>query len=275
MRKDTESPERRGVSLVGALLLGTVCASGAGAEQATPPGSPGTSAGELTLPATVSPPMSGPLLPPEPAAGLGRLSLVFGGNRRWCTFPDDRVIKPPDRLSGGKGGRDEVYVFGYKFVVSAVKRGAPDVPLMLFESPLYQTAAWRPAVKLGRGAPQAVPGPRILSEEEATHPTPRGPAASTLIPFWMEQQRCTTVPERFDFDLEAGTYDVYIAFDLLMRQKTWVHRMADYLTDIPVEAARSTRLEGLVNLGAGSEREVTLLHASLQPASEAHGAGGP
>jgi hypothetical protein len=219
--------------------------------------------------------MAVPFLPPEPPSGRGRLSLVFEGNRQWCTFPDDRVIKPPERPTTGKGSRDEVYVFGYKFVVAAVRRGAPDVPLMLFESPLYQTAAWRPAAKLGRGLPQGLSGPKILSEEEALRPAPRGPDPTTLVPYWMEQFRCITLPERFDFDLEPGTYDVYIAFDILLRQKIWVHRMADYLTDVPVEAARRTRLEGLVNLGAAREREVALLRAALQPAAETPGAGGP
>src|SRR5437773_1139599 len=35
-------------------------------------------------------------LPDEPAAGKGRLTLLFSGDHRWCTYPDDRPIKPPE-----------------------------------------------------------------------------------------------------------------------------------------------------------------------------------
>jgi hypothetical protein len=67
------------------------------------------------------------------------------------------------------------------------------------------------------------------------------------------------------FDLDPGTYDVYIAFDILNRENTWVHRSTGYLTDIPVEIARRTRLDGLINLGAGSERQVEIQGSAIEP----------
>lgn len=257
-----------------AAALAVICAAGPVAPRADTPPPAGPPPGPAP-PLTANAPIIAPALPPEPAAGKGRLSLRFGGNRQWCTFPDDRIVRPPARPSGRKGARSEVFTFGYKFIVSAVRRGAPETPLMLFESPLYKTASWRPAAKVGIGASQGVTGPRILSGEPGQKPAPPGPSASTLVPYWQEEFRCTTLAERFEFDLEPGTYDVYIAFDLLLRQGTWVHRMADYLTDVPLEAGRTTLLQGLVNLGAGSEREVALLRSTLGAADEPPGAGGP
>jgi len=63
----------------------------------------------------------------------------------------------------------------------------------------------------------------------------------------------------------TGTYDVYAAFDLLKGDGTWVHRTTGFVTDVRVEAARRTRLDGLINMGPGSERHVEFLGSSLEP----------
>jgi hypothetical protein len=191
---------------------------------------------------------------------------MIGGNRRWCTFPDDRVVRAPQK-PGTIQKRSEVFTFGYRFTVSAVKRGQADTPLMLFESPVFRTATWLPASKAGQSKKSGPRSPIVVSEEDRrvskqTEP-PKTP--ETLVPRWQEEYRCVTLPERMDFDLDPGTYDIYLAFDILNRENSWVHRSSGYLTDIPVEKARRTRLEGLVNLGAGFERQVEIQSSTIEP----------
>lgn len=255
----------------GALAAWAAPTSVESAPARTAPGAP-----EAPSPPPPRPPeILAPPMPPDPAQGKGRLALVIGGSRRWCTYPDDRLVKPPVK-PGSPLKRNEVYTFGYKFGVSAVKRGQADTPLVLFESPLFRTATWLPAYKLGQSRKTGPGGPIIGVEGEALprmKEIPKGPA--TLVPRWDEIYRCVTLPERLDFDLDPGTYDVYIAFDLLNREGGWVHRMTGHLTDVPVEAARRTRLDGIVGVAAGAERQVELLSATIEPPAGAAGASGP
>lgn len=252
-----------------ACLLGTVglptapdALAAAAVASATPvPG------GSDTPPPPASPAIVASPLPGSPAPDKGRLKLMFGGNRRWCTYPDDRVIRPPHK-PGTVEKKNEIFTFGYRFTVSALKRGQADTPLMLYESPVFRTAIWLEASKVGQGRKSGPSGPVILSEGE--RPKPKDPVTpGTLVPHWQEQYRCVTLPEEMDFDVDAGTYDVYLAFDLLNREGAWVHRSTGYLTDIPVENARSTRLEGRVNLGPGSERHVDIESSSIEPEAAA------
>ncbi len=233
--------------------------------------------------ANALPPESGfarivaPALPVRPEAGKGRLALLFSGERRWCTYPDDRLIKPlPEPREGREEKRkNEVFTFGYQFTIAAIKRGAPDKPLMLFESPFFQTASLRPAYKLGLNQPsrKVVVGPSVGMHPRVAKPgTVEEP--DTLVPYWEEQNRCVTLPERFDFDLEPGIYDVYVAFDVMNQARGWVHRTADYLTDVPVEEKRLTHLQGTATMNGPSGRDLSLQGASLQPADRETGADG-
>src|SRR5689334_13708929 len=56
-----------------------------------------------------------PVLAPRPAAGKGRLSLALEGNRRWCTYRDDRVARPPEMKNQRAGApppsHDEILTF--------------------------------------------------------------------------------------------------------------------------------------------------------------------
>jgi hypothetical protein len=258
--------------IAGGLLVGITLAPAVGGDAVVGPvatpsqeGPPPPQARPLEIPPQI--------LPSEPASGKGRLALTIGGNRRWCTYPDDRVVRPPEP-PGKFERRTEVFTFGYQFSVAAVKRGQADEPLMLFASPIYSTASWISASKIGRGQQKPPPGrPTIAPEGNTTSKSKEKPVGpDTPVPMWHEQNRCVTMPERMDFDLEPGTYDVYMAFDVLSRDSSWVHRSVGYLTEIPIEAARRTRLDGTVNLAGGSERQVELVTSVLEaeaPASPA------
>jgi len=204
-------------------------------------------------------------LPPSPPADKGRMSLVFEGNRRWCTYPDDRVIKPPSGLAsrGGRPDRNAVYTFGYQFTVAAVERARPDETLLLFESPVFRTAMFRQAAKLGKGKPKPQGGPVIMEPQEQVQVDTERIDPTTLIPWWREQYRCTTLPTAIDFDLDPGTYDVYMAFDILLRSGNWTHRTIGFGTDITVEAGRTTRVDARANMAAGARRELEILGAGF------------
>jgi hypothetical protein len=230
---------------------------------------------ETMVPPTATPPeIRAPGLPPMPAPGKGRLALHIDGNRRWCTFPDDRLVRP-EAKEGVVDKQNGIFTFGYKFTIAAVRRGDADTVVMLFESPVYRTASWRPASKVGNYRKPAPRAPMIISEgERLPRPKQIPQAPDTLVPFWEPQNRCVGFPERMDFDLDPGTYDIYAAFDLVKGDGSWVHRTTGYLTDIPVEAARRTRLDGLVNMGRGSDRQLEIRSFTLEPGPDLPGPAG-
>jgi hypothetical protein len=202
-----------------------------------------------------------PLLPALPAEGKGRLDLALGGNRRWCTFPDDRVVHPPESRaphSAAPAPKNPVYTFGYQFTIAAVERSNPGTVRMLFESPVVRTAAYREAIKVGRGASKPAAGPQIIEPTESRALKFQNEQPSTLVPYWQEQFRCATMPETIDFDLDPGVYDVYMAFDILLKSGAWVHRSTAFQTDVMIAAGRTTRLQGAVNMAAGGRRELEL-----------------
>lgn len=198
-----------------------------------------------------------PNLPEKPAAGLGRLRIDVEGSRRWCTFPDDRVVKPPVKPSG-PATRGTVFTFGYMFSVAAVNRTRPSETLMLFESPVIRTAVLRQAAKLGKGAAPSNRSPvigevpeKVIIKDKTTDP-------SAMVPFWQEAYRCTSLPEAFDFDVAPGTYDVYLAFDILLRSGNWAHRTIAYATDVTITEGSATRLLATAGMQAAGRRELTL-----------------
>jgi len=221
-----------------------------------------------------------PVLSSRPTDGKGRLSVVMEGNRRWCTYRDDRVNKPPDMKSERMGvpapSRDEIYTFGYQFTIAAVERTHPGETLMLYESPIIRTAVMREAAKLGRGIPSPVQTPQVpdpddprSKKKKSDHEMP-----STVVPMWQEQYRCVKVPETIDFDLDPGIYDIYMAFDILLRSGGWAHRSIAYETDVVVRADASTRLDGVVDMSGGAvRREVRLSPASPDPEGSAPAGG--
>jgi hypothetical protein len=266
---------RHGRDLAAVALLLTVFAVAAAvlpeasAAGASPP--PET----MVPPAPRPPEIRAPGVPATPAAGKGRLALRIGGNRRWCTFPDDRLVRPPDEPGRQAKQGGEVFTFGYKFTLAAVRRGDADTVVMLFESPAYRTASWRPASKVGANRKPSPRAPIIVPEGDSLRRPKQIPKApETLVALWEPQNRCVGFPEEMDFDLDAGTYDIYAAFDLLKGDGTWVHRSTGYLTDVTVEAARRTRLDGMINMGPGSDRQVEMLSSSVEPDPGAPGPAG-
>lgn len=214
-----------------------------------------------------------PLLASQPAAGKGRLNLAVGGNRQWCTYRDDRVVQPPPTVGKPKPrSHNPIHTFGYQFTIAAVARARPVATILLYESPVIRTAVLRQAAKLGRGAKKP-PAPTIVpldGGKKRAGQVEESPTA--LVPLWQEQYACATLSEAFDFDLDPGAYDVYMAFDILGRSGNWAHRSIGFLTDIVVEEGRQTRVDGRVDLVGGTRRDVDILSSVLLPAAEA-GAG--
>jgi hypothetical protein len=153
-----------------------------------------------------------------------------------------------------------------------VKRSDPGVTLMLYSSPVVRTASLRQAGKLGRGGR---PGQVATETGPIGEPTGRMRARetpATLVPYWHRENRCAIVGERFDFNLDEDDYDVYIAFDLLMRSGSWIHRSYGFLTGIHVESGRRTIVDGFLDLRGGGQRKLELRSAMLEPRAAA-GAG--
>jgi hypothetical protein len=254
---------------------GASALAGSGAHAAAPAGKPGAAPPAPAPGSEESPIPQGPLefkaltLPAQPAAGKGRLTLVIDGNRRWCTYRDDRVSKPPDMKNTKTGAppppRDDIFTFGYQFTIAAVERSRPGETLMLFESPIIRTAVMREAAKLGRGIPSSVRTPQVPDPDDTKKKTPDHEMPSTLVPMWQEQYRCTKVPESIEFDLDPGLYDIYMAFDILLRSGGWAHRSIAFETDVAVREGASTRLDGLVNMSGGARRDIHLSSASHEP----------
>lgn len=222
-----------------------------------------------------SPAFQAPVLPPQPPPGKGRLNLAVGGNRQWCTYRDDRVVKPPPSVGSTEvrpRAHNPIYTFGYQFTIAAVARAKPTETMMLFESPVIRTAVLRQAAKLGRGGKKP-PGPTLVVPQDGKRRVARvSEQPGSLVPYWQEPYACATLPEAFDFDLEPGAYDVYMAFDVLNASGSWAHRSIGYLTDVVIAEGRRTRLEGRVDMVGGGQRQVDLLGSALLPAAEA-GAG--
>jgi len=251
---------------VSALLALPIMAQAPAEQDPEVDGLPQVDLQELATPPPALPPsIQAASLPSAPAAHKGRMSLVFEGNRRWCTFPDDRVVTPPAGLTshGAKPDRNAVYTFGYKFTVAAVARARPDETLLLFESPVFRTAVYRQAAKVGKGVPKTQTGPMVGQQQEQVQLNLSRIDPSSFIPWWQEQYRCTTLPEIIDLDLDPGTYDVYMAFDILLKSGNWTHRTMGFGTDIAVEAGRTTRVDARANMAAGARRDLEILGAGF------------
>lgn len=212
-------------------------------------------------------PIRAPRVEPVPAAGRGRLSLTFEGNRRWCTFPDDRLRNTPAKTPRGPKRRREVFTFGYQFSVAAVESSRPGSALLLYASPVIRTATLRQAGKLGRGH---TPGrtspmnPAAVSDEELSIQPQRRETPATLVPHWDEAQRCAMVGEQFDFDIDPGRYDIHLSFDIMIRSGAWVHRTYAYLTDIEVVEGSRTIVDGVLDMRGGGRRDLQLRSTSIE-----------
>lgn len=223
---------------------------------------------EKIPPPSGPPSIHAPVVPSHPDPGKGRIHMVLAGNRKWCTSPDDRVVKPPEKLTQVEGRpltRNPVFTYGYQFTIAAVARANPGETLLLFESPVIRTALLRLAGKMGRGGNKP-PGPPVPSPD----PQPKAVTLTreepgSLVPDWQELNRCVSMPETFDFDLAPGAYDIYMAFDIMTRSGGWAHRSIGFQTDVVLEEQRTTRLDGTVNFQAGGLREVDFVGSVLQP----------
>ena len=259
-----------------ACLLAALSLFGAAASETPPDPSKEQAEDERLAPQVdidamaVEPPAAQPLsiqapsLPDKPAAGTGRLRIDVGGTRRWCTFPDDRVVKPPVKETV-PAGRSPVYTFGYMFTVAAVNRTRPAETLMLFESPIIRTAVLRQAAKLGRAKAAPSNRPPVVGEAQDKVKVQDKKDPSAMVPLWQEEYRCTTLPETFDFDVPPGTYDLYLAFDILLRSGSWTHRTIGFATDVTVGEGSVVRLPATAGMLPGGRREITVGGPAPEP----------
>lgn len=208
-------------------------------------------------------------MPEEPAGTMGRLTLHFDGTRRWCTYPDDRIMKPPQNRPqpGTKNRRrSQVFTFGYQFTVAAIRRGDPTRPLVLYESPLIRTASLRSAAKLGRSGKQGGVGPGVGGGGRTVSGPRRIVSDDGLVPYWQPRYRCTILDEIFQFDLAEGTYDIYAAFDLMNRGGAWVHRTVAFIEEVPIKSGRRTLLEGRLETRGSRRRIFEFVRATIAEA---------
>src|SRR2546425_11438407 len=108
---------RRPVLLLG--ILSMFRPAGAPAAERTVPGSQAPEEEPQAIEAAPAPGgarIVAASLPLEPASGKGRLTLALSGDHLWCTYPDDRPIKPPEdpRKSPRDQRQTEVFTFGYQ-----------------------------------------------------------------------------------------------------------------------------------------------------------------
>ena len=260
----------------GAMLTLLLAAGGPLVAESPAGEAPVEPAPEAEIPPTPEPPaFSAPHTPEAIPPDDGRLAIEFDGNRRWCTFPDDRVLRPPQMIPlRGRRGQDEIYTFGYQFTIAALRRDQPDRVLMLYESPVIRTASMRLAAKVGQGLKRRPEGPMAGREPRPTLGK-REPAPGMPVPYWQEQYRCVTLSRDFEFDLQPGVYDVYVAFDLLKQDGGWVHRSNGFLTDIDIRPGQRTRVDGLIDFPGGARRHVELLRSTVEPPPAPSVPGGP
>jgi len=151
--------------------------------------------------------------------------------------------------------------------VAAVNRAKPSETMLLFESPTIRSAVLRQAAKIGRvQAPSANRAPQVGEPAEHLKLQEKKQDPSAMVPLWQEEYRCTSLPEAFDFDLAPGTYDFYLAFDILLRSGSWAHRTIAFETDVTVGEGDTTRLQAVSNMRAGGLRELELSGPATPPA---------
>jgi hypothetical protein len=211
------------------LLLSTVLFSQESAPPATSP--------EQVVPAP-------PANPSEQAAPVpatdGTLLLSISGNRQFCVDRNEIPISESARKPREKRNSPTITTMGYKYQISVSRRGGTGVT-KLFESPMIRTTFWEEPKKS-----QELPQPRLPTEKESKKPAKKtfGPSK---IPRWMAERTCTTLLSEYRFPLAAGKYDVYLGFDLLGINGQWVPLESDFVTNLIIEAGKTSRVAGIVD----------------------------
>jgi hypothetical protein len=187
---------------------------------------------------------------------MGTVQLDLSGNRNFCVQANEIEIKPGSVKPRQYRNAPLVTTFGYKYQISASRRGTSAI-LKLLESPTIRTTYMtkeHPGTKY--------PQPRLATPKDLkTNGQPL--QAPELVPHWIAENTCTLLKPEYSFPLAAGRYDVYLGFDLLANTGQWVPLQSDFLTDVLIEKGRVTRVWGKVD-STGGIRTVKL---SAQPES--------
>ena len=222
------------------MVLGVICTSSLFSQQ---PPSPEDETQGSHPGASVAQTSPFPQTAPASADG-GTLLLSLSGNRKFCVSRNElgfskETLKPRDQSSGPL-----ITTMGYKYQISVSRKGSPGVT-KLMESPTIKTAYLEKVLK-----PKEPPQPRLPTAKELKKsPTRYGTNNAVR---WIASGTCTTLRPEYSFPLPVGRYDIYLGFDLLAVNGQWTPLESDFVTNVPVEKGKTSRVNGTVDYTNGS-----------------------
>lgn len=179
---------------------------------------------------------------PPAKADEGTLLVKLAGNRQFCVQRNELAISDRGKTREQRN-TPAITTMGYKYQFSVSRRGGSGV-VKLLESPTIRTTYFEEPKK-GNELPQ----PRLPTQQEMKHPQQK--FGSKKMPRWIAQNTCTTLLPEYRFPLAPGRYDVYLGFDLLAVNGQWVPLESDFVTNLTVEAGKTSRVDGRVDYAAG------------------------
>jgi len=188
---------------------------------------------------------SGPAAQTAPAAEeTGTLTLELSGNRNFCVNRNEVDFKPGTVKPRQERNAPLVTTFGYKYQVSASRRGATAIT-KLMESPTIRTAY------MERQLPEKKPPQPRLATPKDQKAMSQPFQMAKKVPRWIPESECTMLPPQQSFSLAPGRYDIYLGFDVLLNNGQWAPMQSDYVTDVLIEKGLVTRVNGRVDYTGG------------------------
>jgi hypothetical protein len=174
----------------------------------------------------------------------GTLVIRLSGNRNFCVDRNEVDFKPGSVKPRQQRNAPLVTTFGYKYQVSASRRGTSSIT-KLMESPTIRTAYMK------RQPPdKQTPQPRLATPKDQKNSSQPFQMAKK-VPHWIPEGTCTTLQPEYSFSLAPGRYDIYLGFDVLLNNGQWAPMQSDYVTDVLIEKGLATRVLGRVDYTDG------------------------
>src|SRR5437867_920514 len=180
----------------------------------------------------------------------GMIELRLSGNRTFCVEWNEMDVKEGATKPRQYRNSSVITTFGYKYQISASRKGVGGGVVKLFESNPIRTVD----LKEERPANQ-FPTPHLATPQDLKRA--REPWQQRKVPRWIPGTTCTVILDSFDFPLDPGRYDMYLGFDLLLPNGRWAPLQSDFLTDVLVEKGKRTKVLGKVD-NSGGVRTVEL-----------------